>query len=324
VWWSGSGDNLENTLPRTVDLTGASSAEVAMKAWYEIEEGYDFLYAEVSADGGQSWTAIPGTVEGEDIGTDGQRPALSGSSNGEWVDLAYDLSRYAGEKVGFRLRYKTDGAVAPKGITADEIRITADGQTIFSDGAENGDAGWAADGFRRITGSITDSYANYYIAENRQYLGFDESLETGPYNFVTKTYAERFPYQNGLLVSYWDTFYTDNNVGQHPGGGLILPIDAHPRPLLQANGEPWRTRIQVYDATFGTERTDAISLTTPGGIQRFPSLPADRSFDDRDQYWYASDPDAGVKVPNTGTIIRVKSSSAEGAFMNVRIRPAQQ
>lgn len=322
-WWSGSGNNLENTLTRAVNLERGFPARVEMKAWYRIERGYDYLYAEVSTDGGKRWAAIPGRVNGETIGTDGQRPALSGSSRGKWVDLSYGLSRYAGEKIRFRLRYLTDAAVAPKGFTADRIRITSGGQTIFSDGAENGNNGWTVDGFRRITGSFTDDYANYYVAENRQYLGFDESLETGPYNFVTDTYAERFPYQNGLLVSYWDTFYSDNDVGQHPGGGLILPIDAHPRPLLNLDGDPWRTRIQVYDAPFGTEPTDSISLTTSGGAQRSPSLPPDRTFNDNDQYWYSSDPDAGVKVPHTSTIIQVGSSSADGEFMRVKVRPAR-
>lgn len=321
-WWSGSGDNLSNTLTRTLDLAGASSAAITMKAWYEIEAGYDYLYAEVSTDGGSTWEALPGTVDGEPIGTDGTRPALDGSSNGEWVDLSYDLSRYAGESVSFRLRYQTDGGVAPRGFTADEISVTADGRQVFADGAESGDNGWAADGFSRITGSITGSYANYYIAENRQYLGFDESLKTGPYNFVTDTFAERFPYQNGLLISYWDTFYNDNNVGQHPGGGLILPIDAHPKPLLQPSGTPWRTRVQVFDATFGLERTDPITLTSGGVEKTYPALPAVPTFDDRRQYWYPSKPDSGVKVPNTGTTITVKGQSNGGAFMQVQVRPA--
>ena len=322
-WWSGSGDNLSNTLTRAVDLPAASTAGMAMKAWYDIEADYDYLYTEVSTDDGESWTALPGTANGQPIGTDGTRPALSGSSEGEWVDLAYDLSQYAGQSVQVRFRYQTDGAVAPKGFTADEISITAGGQQVFADGAETGSNGWASRGFSRITGSITRSYPHYYIAENRQYLGYDETLKTGPYSFKNDTYAERFPYQNGLLVSYWNTFYNDNNVGQHPGSGQILPIDAHPKPLLQYNGTPWRTRLQVFDATFGKERTDQFSLSTAGGVQRFPSRWAVDTFDDRNTYWYASDPDAGVKVPNTGTTIAVESQSNNGSFMQVEVSPAR-
>ena len=43
----------------------------------------------------------------------------------------------------------------------------------------------------------------YYIAENRQYVGYDGTLPEGPYNFGwTATQPDRvehFPYQNGLL-----------------------------------------------------------------------------------------------------------------------------
>ena len=40
-WWSGSGDNLKNTLTREVDLTGRSSAALSLDGWYDIESGYD-------------------------------------------------------------------------------------------------------------------------------------------------------------------------------------------------------------------------------------------------------------------------------------------
>lgn len=321
-WWSGSGDNLGNTLTRTVDLPAASAAGMSMKAWYEIEAGYDYLYAEASTDGGENWTALPGTVDGQPIDTVGTTPALSGSSGGEWVDLAYDLSPYAGQSVQVRLRYQTDGAVAEKGFAADNISVTAGGQEVFADGAETGDNGWTPDGFRRITGSVTGSYPHYYMAENRQYIGYDRTLRTGPYNFKSDTYAERFPYQNGLLVSYWNTFYNDNNVGEHPGEGLILPIDAHPRPILQADGAPWRTRVQVFDATFGKERTDQFSLSTAGGSQRFPARAAVDTFDDSKTYWYGRSPDSGVKVPDTNTTIRVADQSRDGANMLVEVRRA--
>ncbi len=70
-WWSGSGDDLRNTLTRSVDLTGRSSAELSLDGWYEIESDYDFLYTEVSTDGGANWTALDGTVDGQPIPRDG-------------------------------------------------------------------------------------------------------------------------------------------------------------------------------------------------------------------------------------------------------------
>ena len=63
----------------------------------------------------------------------------------------------------------------------------------------------------------------YYIAENRTYTGYDDTLRTGPYNFgwtnTRPDWVERFPYQNGLLVSYVDYAYYDNNTITHPVAG---------------------------------------------------------------------------------------------------------
>ena len=322
-WWSGSGDDLKNTLTRTVDLTGATSATASMKAWFDIEEGYDYLYAEVSTDNGASWTALPGTVNGTAIGKDGSgAPALDGSSEGQWVDLSYPLDSVAGTSTLFRFRYQTDGGLALKGFTFDNLAITAGGTTVFADDAESEQPGWTAVGFTRTTGSMTKGYSQYYIAENRQYVSYDTSLRTGPYNFGfpdRPNFVEHFPYQNGLLISLWDTFYRDNQTGVHPGEGLILPIDANPVPELWSDGVPMRTRIQVFDATFGLERTDQITLNRGGVPTTIGSKPAVPVFDDTKPYWYESKPDAGVKVPNTGTRIQVLSQTPNGLLMNVEV-----
>ena len=58
----------------------------------------------------------------------------------------------------------------------------------------------------------------------------------------------------GLLVWYWDTQYTDNNVGDHPGHGELLPVDAHPQFSHWPNGTLMRNRILSYDSTFGLSR----------------------------------------------------------------------
>jgi immune inhibitor A len=198
---------------------------------------------------------------------------------------------------------------------------------------------WTLDGFTLTTGTATESFFNAYIAENRTYTGYDAGLRTGPYNFGDPTrpnWAERLPYQDGLLISYWNTQYADNNVGAHPGAGLILPVDAHSRLLYEptddegtdrTDGESWRPRIQSYDSTFGREATDRITLHDPdtGVAGSYGGLPAVPTFDDT-QDWYVApgeQPDAngwtGVDVPRTGTRITVVSTSAQDGFMQVRV-----
>ena len=46
-------------------------------------------------------------------------------------------------------------------------------------------------------------------------------------------------------INYWDTRSSDNNVGDHPGEGLILPVDAHPALEHWSNGHLMRPRHPV-------------------------------------------------------------------------------
>lgn len=138
-----------------------------------------------------------------------------------------------------------------------------------------------------------------------------------------------------MLISYWNAQYGDNNVGTHPGAGLVLPVDAHPGLLYEptddegqdrTDGESWRPRLQWYDSTFGTERTDRIALHDPdtGVAGTYGGLPAVQVFDDTKDWYVAAgeQPDAdgrsGVEVPKTGTTIRVVSST-KGGFAQVLV-----
>ena len=44
---------------------------------------------------------------------------------------------------------------------------------------------------------------------------------------------DHYAYQQGLLISYWDTSYADNDTFAHPGYGRNLYIDAHPTPMIR-------------------------------------------------------------------------------------------
>jgi immune inhibitor A len=327
-WWSGSGDDLRNTLTRTVDLTGKSSASLSLAAWWDIEKDYDFLYTEVSTDGGASYTPLDGTLaDGTAIPRDGSnKPALTGTVDTH-QKLTFPLNAYAGQKIQLRFRYATDGGVAQKGFTADEITVTADGAALFSDNAETADAAWTANGFSRIGASITDDYAQYYIAENRQYVSYDKTLKTGPYNFGFSTtrpdWVEHYPYQNGLLIWKWDTSQADDNTSVHPGEGLILPIDSHPAPLKWTDGTLMRNRVQAFDSTFSWYPTDAITLHKADVATKIKSRPGVPVFDDgRSTYYDASNPAAGVKVTDTNTSIKIISEPLSGSTITVKVGPS--
>ncbi|MFF8321978.1 immune inhibitor A domain-containing protein [Streptomyces bobili] len=326
-WWSGSGDDLRNTLTRSVDLTGKSTAALSLDGWWDIEADYDYLYTEVSTDG-SNWTPIDGKLaDGSAVPRDGSgKPALTGTVEA-YQKLTYSLDAYAGQKVDVRFRYATDGGVAQKGFAADQITVTADGAALFSDNAESADAAWTANGFTRIGAAITDDYAQYYIAENRQYVSYDKVLKVGPYNYGFSTtrpdWVEHYPYQNGLLIWKWDTSQADDNTSQHPGEGLILPVDAHPTPLKWSDGSLMRNRIQAFDSTFSWYPTDAITLHKADVATKIKARPGVPVFDDSlSSYYDASNPLAGVKITDTNTSIKIVSEPLSGSTVTVKVGPS--
>ena len=317
-YYSGQGNDLDHVMSIPATLSGSSTLSAAVD--YDIETDWDYAYVVVSTDGGTTWDSVPTSASDEAGNPNGQDfgHGISGDSGG-WIPLSADLSGYSGDVlVGFR--YWTDGAVVERGLSVDDIRVD-DGPV---DGAE-GEPTATLDGFTVTDGVNNASYAQYYIAEFRNYRGFDDSLRTGPYNFgfadVAPDLVERFPYQDGLLISLWDTSQSDNNTSSHPGEGLILPIDAHPEALVDPTGTPWRPRIQSYDATFGRQATDPLTLHRNSVPVTHPSLPAASVFDDRNQYWNPAIPNHGVINPDTGTSIRITSVSNHGNFMQVQVRP---
>ncbi|MDX3571335.1 immune inhibitor A domain-containing protein [Streptomyces sp. ID05-47C] len=326
-WWSGSGDDLRNTLTRSVDLTGKSTAALSLDGWWDIEADYDYLYTEVSTDG-SNWTPIDGKLaDGSAVPRDGSgKPALTGTVEA-YQKLTYSLDAYAGQKIDVRFRYATDGGVAQKGFAADQITVTADGAALFSDNAESADAAWTANGFTRIGAAITDDYAQYYIAENRQYVSYDKVLKVGPYNYGFSTtrpdWVEHYPYQNGLLIWKWDTSQADDNTSQHPGEGLILPIDAHPTPLKWSDGSLMRNRIQAFDSTFSWYPTDAITLHKADVATKIKARPGVPVFDDSlSSYYDASNPLAGVKITDTNTSIKIVNEPLSGSTVTVKVGPS--
>lgn len=309
-WYSGAADNLNVRLQSTVTLPAA--AQFSAKVRYDAEVDYDFGYLSVSTNNGATWTNVH-----TNLSVAANNEGIDGSSNGNWVDLTANLGAYAGQTLLLAFRYVTDGAVVEAGFSLDNLAINVAplaGLTAVP----------ATGGFRLSTGVETTFFMNAYIGEYRNYRGYDTSLATA-YNFgflnARPDWVEFFRYQDGLLLTYWDTSQNDNGVGNHPGHGQVLPIDAHPAPMTWSNGAAVRPRIQTYDSTFGLDPTDAITLNRNSVATTWASQPAVPGFDDTQSWWSASNFNGwvGVDVPKTGTKIRVKSTSAQGAFMQVQV-----
>jgi immune inhibitor A len=313
-YFSGSANNLRNQMTRAFTL--GAGATLAAKVNYGIEVGYDYANVIASTNGGATWQTVPTNLSNSTVEPNG----IDGLSGG-WVNLTADLSAYAGNVLlGFR--YTSDGGVNYDGFMIDDIQISG----YALDGAET-DAGWTYTGFRVTTGTEEKLYSHYYVAEFRTYKGYDMGLKVGPYYFgypAMPDFVDHFPYQDGMLLNYWDTSQPDNNTGLHPGQGLLLPIDAHPQTLYRIDGVRWRNRIQTYDSTFTLTPTDGIpNIHQAGVLSPVPSLPAVRVFDDRKSYYDPANPLGSVITPTTGTTIRILSISAQNSFMQIEVRPAK-
>ena len=311
AWWSGRGDGLNNTLTRSVPTGG--TVNVTASAWYQIEAGYDYLYAEYSTDG-QNWTKIGSPVDG--------------TSGGRWKTLRYSYTATGPSQ--FRFRYQTDGGLNEAGAFLDKITVAG-----VTDGAESGDNGWAAKGWKISTGTDTVMSKRYYLIENRQHVGFDATLGEGPYNFsngITKpNFVEFFDYQPGMLVWLVDDGFADNNTSVHPGGGAALPVDSFAAPFTYPDGTFPSNRRQPFDAAFGLgtnprtclHKEVLVGKGSNQTVQQVEACAAARAqqatFDDTNPlaYWSSANPQNSVKVAGIG--VKATVTGGSNGFLTVQV-----
>ena len=315
AWYSGRGDNLTTTLARPVPA--ASRVTVKASAWYQIEAGYDYLYAEYSLDNGQTWQRAGTPIDGSSTGWTSKRWAYAAN----------------GKASLFRFRYATDGGVNEAGAFLDDISISAGSTYAFTDGAESGANGWTANGWTVSTGTESKLTKRYYLIENRQYVGYDATLQSGPYNFsegVTRpNWVEFLPFQDGMLVWLVDEAYADNNGSVHPGHGYALPVDARPNSLTYPDGTSPSNRREPFDATFSLDATDAVCLhkqvadSSAAGYSTLaacaPSSPGIATFNDSnpDAYWDSANPQNSTKVAGIGVTAAITANN--GGFLTVAV-----
>ena len=136
------------------------------------------------------------------------------------------------------------------------------------------------------------------------------------------------------LISYWYTSYTDNNVGDHPGAGEILPVDAGMALRHAPDGSILRPRTLAYDAAFSTSKSSPQTIHYQGAPVKLRGQPGQSVFDDTLDWWFprrrAQQRWAhralparwySVDVPKTRTTIRVVKVNKLGV-MTVKVTRA--
>ena len=292
AWWTNNDQDWADVrLSRTLSVPAGTDAKFRFWTNYVIEEDWDYDFVEVSTDGGNTWSQqkifnADGTLAStDDDYTDPNgrlhdygdlKYGLTGDSHG-WANMYVNLSAYAGQTIGLRLRHATDAGFLERGAFYDDFSLVVDGATSFSDDVEGGLNGWTAQtgtfagtvgqGFIQHGGTF--NFNQYYLAEWRNNDGFDKGLEsaydtaffrpdTGEWT-VTRT-----PYNApGLLVWYRDIQYGNVNhvtvpVFNAPSigskGGLLI-VDSHfePERRTVADGTTLRnmpSRAQSSNAAF--------------------------------------------------------------------------
>jgi len=124
-YWSGSADSRESLLTSRASLDVVSNDSLVLWAWWNLESGFDYWYAQASTDGGGTWTSLAGTHT-TNLNPSGQNEGfgVTGSSGG-FVRTSFSLLPFIGRQAMIRFRCVTDGAVHNEGLYLDDIQATA-------------------------------------------------------------------------------------------------------------------------------------------------------------------------------------------------------
>jgi immune inhibitor A len=313
-YYSGKGDDIDNSMTRTLASALTGNTPISFRAIWDIETDWDYAYLDASVGG--TWQHVL-TSASTSTSPNGQNfgNGITGASAG-WTTVTGTLP--AGTSA-IRFRYWTDGAVTRPGFAVDSIAFGS-----VSDNATNPSA-WTFAGFKQLTnGQFTESYFRYYLAESRNILLGDRSL-CGAYNFLFGNWLEKQCYANGLLISYRNSEYPDNNTSEHPGYGQILPIDSHPATMIRPDGKSaWRARWQVWDATFGLDSHSVTlsQLVTPSKLvsKKYTSAPVSSFVDSSENAYYNTAlPYTSVKTAGTGVRIDIVGASSDRTNYRVHV-----
>ncbi|GGI90018.1 immune inhibitor A domain-containing protein [Shewanella gelidii] len=291
-YYSDQGNLLNNVLNFDVDLPNATPLALEMKAHWNIEQDWDYL--QVMVDGvpvaGNHTQAINPRNNSTNYLSGSSSSITGAAAPNNRVDLAYDLSGYAGRNVTISIHYVTDESVSEYGFAVDDILVTQGAATLFSDGAEAANA-VSLNGFVRI-GSERPGAARRYIVQLRNYQGVDSDLRL-------------MGYEPGVLLWLEDFSNADNNVSVHPGTSLIGVIDAD-QNMIGSSG----TQTQIRDAAFSMNDQTAYANDN--------HLTAVSRFDDALDYSSPSQPQSGMILSTLGLTMDVIEQATDSSTATVR------
>ncbi|RXT07015.1 immune inhibitor A domain-containing protein [Ammoniphilus sp. CFH 90114] len=273
-----------------IDLTPSENVTLHFDSFRWIEEGYDFFTVSVI----------------DEVYREGVEIASFSDRTSDWEHQELDLSAFAGRPIQLHFAYKTDQYVVEEGVFLDEIKVVADGQTIFYDNVES-DPKFQNDGFALYDGT-GDLFPHYYLIELRSHRGVDQGLQ----------HVYEIEYEPGMLIWYYDGRFKNNRTSLHPGYGMIGVVDARTQVLVYSEEDPtpMGSLTQVRDATFG------LKETAPSDY--YPTLAGVPIFYDRNDYSIPDLPEAGKILPKLGLQVQVHSIADDYSKMEIEVSKSEQ
>jgi Zinc carboxypeptidase/Immune inhibitor A peptidase M6 len=191
----------------TLDLSGATSAQLQFQLQLSSEQGYDHVIVEARTPGQDDWTTLP-TAAGSELatsttppsecqpngfllnlhpflrhylggpgctgpGTSGRWNSFTGTTDG-WQDVAIDLSGYAGQQVELSISYVTDPVTGGVGAFVDDTSVTVDG-VESADGFEGTTSEWAP---AAPPQGSEDSPGEWHVGEKVDVIGGTSTEDT--------------------------------------------------------------------------------------------------------------------------------------------------
>lgn len=303
---SSMGNNLSNRLSFKVTIPDTTKNVLAMKAYWDIEDEWD--YAQVLVNG----EAIAGNHTKFDNTTADTfqwigllSNYLSGKSASiahGWLDLEFDVSEYQGQEITISVVYTTDDNTGGQGLFIDNITLISDNIALNIDNAEL-ESPTVLNGFTQINTFVNEdlSTQNYYI-QLRNYSGVDIGLDTAQYD-------------HGVLMWLADSQFYDNNVSLHPGQGFISVIDADQNLIQDEEYGIWWSTNQVRDAVFSLFDQRVKSADN--------SLTPIKMFDDQTSYISVLQPESGVKVPSYGITMELLEQAEDSSTAKIQLSAAE-
>ncbi|PWK08437.1 immune inhibitor A domain-containing protein [Tumebacillus permanentifrigoris] len=319
-YYGGRKDEMDNKMSTTVDLTGATSASLDYDTWYKMEQGWDYSMVQVSTDNGTTWKSLATPHTTTDIVADGyptiipNLPGYTGDSGG-WLHETIDLSAYAGQKIQLQFRSMTDWGTNLDGFFVDNVKVTKNGSTLLSDGAE-GTSLFTLNGFSKHEGKYATKH--HYLVEWRNHQGVDQGLAH------IRRGTSLMSYDPGMLIWYVNEAYDDNWTAAHPGKGFLGVVDSHQNVHHwggnDASGAIAGTRYQIFDAAFSLKKGSDLDVYYDKGFHLYNAAKNPNPiFDDKTAYWSPSSSDSGLKLPSYGLKIQVLSEAADRSTATIKI-----